>query len=352
VVVSAEHAELLRMKAALDLIGEGVVVYDGQGNLVFRNAPAERYLSSGPSDVLAAQAVADMLGHACAGEYREQALELVSPTRRTLSIRAFPLTEPGSGGAVAVVEDVSERQRLDAIRRDFVANVSHELKTPVGALSLLAEILDGEEDGEAVVRLARRISTEAERLVRIIDDLLDLSRIEANEDSQRELVPLESLIGQAVEPLRSVAASLDIPVGVEALPTGWAIPGDRRDLVSAVKNLVDNAIKYSEPGSPVTIRAVVRPGAVDIEVVDRGVGIPQRDRERIFERFYRVDRARSRTTGGTGLGLSIVRHVAANHGGSVRVESVEGEGSTFTLHIRAVPVADGGHLPTGEEVIA
>jgi two-component system sensor histidine kinase SenX3 len=255
---------------------------------------------------------------------------------RRLIIRAYPLAGPTRpGGAVAIVQDASDRHRLEAIRRDFVANVSHELKTPVGALSLLAETLDGEDDPLVVDRLAKRVAAEAERLGRIIDDLLDLSRIEANESPRQEMVPLTVIVGQAVELLRPAATSSGIRLEVDDPPWHLAVPGDRRDLVSAVSNLVDNAIKYSERGSLVQVRVRSYDDVVEIAVIDEGVGIPARDMERIFERFYRVDRARSRTTGGTGLGLSIVRHVAVNHSGSVRVESREGSGSTFTLSLPA-----------------
>jgi two-component system sensor histidine kinase SenX3 len=320
----------------LDLVEEGVVICDEFGETVFRNTSAEDHLGLTPSAILAEQAVSEALLLALQGESPERTLELFSPSQQRLIIRAFPLVSPDQApGAVAIVQDASDRHRLEAIRRDFVANVSHELKTPVGALSLLAETLDGEDDPEVVERLAKRVAAEAERLGRIIDDLLDLSRIEANESPKREMVPLAEIVGQAVELLRSVAASSDVYLEVDDPPRNLAIPGDRRDLVSAVSNLVDNAIKYSERGSLVQVRVSAEPDVVEIAVVDHGIGIPARDLERIFERFYRVDRARSRLTGGTGLGLSIVRHVAVNHSGSVHVESREGEGSTFTLRLPA-----------------
>jgi two-component system sensor histidine kinase SenX3 len=325
------------LSAALDLIDDGVVICDEDGDTVFRNATAERLLGLHSGALLAEQAVAEALQAARRGEYPEKVLELLSPTPRRLVIRAFPtVVEPDQlRGAVAIVEDVSDRHRLEAIRRDFVANVSHELKTPVGALSLLAETLDGEEDPVVVARLAGRVAAEAERLGQIIDDLLDLSRIEANEAPRQDMVPLSVIVGQAVEPLRAVAATAGVTVEVGDLPRHIAVPGDRRDLVSAVANLVDNGVKYSERGSLVQVTARVDGDWAEIAVADQGVGIPARDLERVFERFYRVDRARSRSTGGTGLGLSIVRHVAANHSGTVSVESREGEGSTFTLRLPA-----------------
>lgn len=326
-----------RLQVALGGIGEGIVICDGDGQIIFRNAAADTYLSSSPSDALALQAVNEVMSGALAGMSPETRLDLLSPTRRNLRIRAFPIVgAKGNDGAVAVVEDISERLRLEGIRRDFVANVSHELKTPTGALSLLAETIDGEDDPAVVRRLVRRMGTEADRLGRIIDDLLDLSRIEANESPQKQPVPLQAIIGEAAESLQAVAANLEVELKVGGVPSGLAIPGDQRDLVSAVVNLVDNGIKYSEPGGEVHISAEEVPDGIEISVVDHGVGIPSRDLERIFERFYRVDRARSRATGGTGLGLSIVRHVAANHGGSVTVASIEGQGSTFVLSLPAV----------------
>jgi two-component system sensor histidine kinase SenX3 len=403
-----------RLEAALDVIGEGILICNQDGEVAFRNSAAGRLLGSGPGDILAVQAVTTLMQQALQGQTADQRLDLLSPTRRTLSIRGFPIVgASGVEGAVAVVEDISERLRLEAVRRDFVANVSHELKTPAGALTLLAETIDGEDDPEVVTRLARRMGAEADRLARIIDELLDLSRIEANETPQQALVPVAAFVGEALDSLKAVADSLEVGLNVEAMPLGLAVPGDRRDLVSAVANLVDNAVKYSEPGGEVRVAArgfavagaglahplmalgatgglsestggaggpsatgTVAGGAtasgpaepsggvvsaalsgasvgVEISVEDDGVGIPARDLQRIFERFYRVDRARSRATGGTGLGLSIVRHVAANHGGTVGVHSVEGQGSTFVLRLPAVAIASSsGNLRGEDEQIA
>jgi two-component system sensor histidine kinase SenX3 len=327
-----------RLEAALDGIAAAIVVCDGEGRRVFRNEAAARLLSNRPGDALVGQAVTEAIRAALAGARPERRLDLISPLRRSFSIRAFPIGEGAVDGAVVVVEDTTELQRLEAVRRDFVANVSHELKTPTGAITLLAETLDGETDPQVVSRLVRRMGGEAERLSNIIDDLLDLSRIESHESPVPALVPVIDIVQEAAASLQAVAAGLEVEIDVHDIPARVAVSGDRRDLVSAVTNLIDNGIKYSEAGGVVTVAATTVADRVEVSVADRGVGIPQRDLERVFERFYRVDRARSRATGGTGLGLSIVRHVAANHGGSVRVTSVEGEGSTFVLDLPAVAV--------------
>jgi two-component system sensor histidine kinase SenX3 len=236
-------------------------------------------------------------------------------------------------GAAAFVRDVSELRRVESVRRDFVANVSHELKTPIGALSLLAETMAAGGDSPVNSQLADRVQREANRLGRIVDDLLDLSLIEAQEAPIREPVPVHVVLHEAAERVRGAADAVGIPLSVSPVATDLVVTGDSSQLVSAVTNLLDNAVKYSEPGDSVEVEATVVDGNICISVHDHGIGIPARDLERIFERFYRVDRARSRATGGTGLGLSIVRHVAQAHGGDVTVESTEGEGSTFRFRL-------------------
>jgi two-component system sensor histidine kinase SenX3 len=244
-------------------------------------------------------------------------------------------------GAAGFVRDVSELRRVESVRRDFVANVSHELKTPIGALALLAETMAAGDDTPVNTQLADRVQHEAGRLARIVDDLLDLSLIEAQEAATREPVPVHVVLHEAAERVRGVAEAADIPLTVPPVATDLVVSGDQAQLVSAVTNLLDNAVKYSEPRQAVEVETATVDGAVIISVRDHGIGIPSRDLERIFERFYRVDRARSRATGGTGLGLSIVRHIAHAHGGDVRVESTEGEGSTFLLRL---PLASSHNL--------
>jgi two-component system sensor histidine kinase SenX3 len=331
-----------RLSRALEAIPQGVVICDENGTVVFRNGVAAGFTGARHGDAIVAAAIEDMLSEAVDGEVENRTLELFGPPRRTLVVAAVPLDdERRTVGGLAIIDDVSERRRLEAVRRDFVANISHELKTPVGALGLLAETLLTEDDAVVGRRLAERLLHEAFRVGRIIDDLLELSRIEAEEAPAREPVPVHLVLAEAVERIRPAAEQHGISIRVAEPRRSLTFVGDRRQLVSALANLLDNAVKYSEPGSPVEVRVSVdnETQRIGIEVQDHGVGIPARDLERIFERFYRVDRARSRDTGGTGLGLSIVRHVVSNHHGEVTVTSQEGEGSTFTLLLPSGPTA-------------
>jgi two-component system sensor histidine kinase SenX3 len=329
----------VRLSDAVEVVTPGVVICDDGGNVVNRNAAATAFEAERYGDGPVGSVVDDMLQRAIEGKADKRTLELFGPVRRTLVVSAAPIDdERRTVGGLAVIDDVSERRRLEAIRRDFVANVSHELKTPVAALGLLAETLATEDDPVVVRRLAQRMVGNAMRLARMIDDLLELSRIEAEQTPQREPVPVHLVVAEAVEQVRPIAERDGIEVRVTEAQHSLTITGDRRQIVSAVFNLLDNAVKYSHAGSSVDLRVTVtdRGDFVNISVHDRGAGIPSRDHERVFERFYRVDRGRSDVPG-TGLGLAIVRHVAANLGGEVRLESREGEGSTFTLVLPAGP---------------
>ena len=320
-----------RLRRALDAIPQGVVIADTGGRILARNHAAVEAATARHGGALVAGAVDELLISAAQGAPGERTLELFGPPYRVVSITARPLT----GGALVVTHDVTESRRIDAVRRDFVANLSHELKTPVGALGLLAETLLSEPDSTVSQRLAERIVNESFRVSRTIDDLLELSRIEGRAEIGREPVPAHLVLGEATDRLRPAAELRSIALRTREVPARITALGDRRQLVSAVANLLDNAVKYSEPGSTVEVRAASDGTWLTIEVEDHGLGIPARDIDRIFERFYRVDRARSRDTGGTGLGLAIVRHVVANHDGEVSVRSVEGQGSTFTLRVPA-----------------
>jgi two-component system sensor histidine kinase SenX3 len=247
-----------------------------------------------------------------------------------LVLTGFPV---GDGRVLVAIDDVSERVRLDAVRTDFVANISHELKTPVGALALLAETIEGCDEIEDVRPLAARMVDEAHRAGGTIDDLLELSRIELAEP-EREEIPALIVVSEAVARHRLAADRAGLAVHVD-VDRECVLFCDRLQVVSAIANLLDNSIKYSDRGGEIAVTGRQDESMIEITVTDRGVGIPARDLDRVFERFYRVDRARSRETGGTGLGLAIVRHVVNNHGGEATVVSREGEGSTFTLRLPA-----------------
>jgi two-component system sensor histidine kinase SenX3 len=322
------------IRTALDSLTVGVVVASAEGEVLFRNRVASGLTGALHADVLVDEAIDVHLRGALSGENRRQVIELFGPPSRVVLVAAYPIDE---GGALATIEDITERSRLDAVRTDFVANISHELKTPVGALAVLAEALADETEPEVIRRLSLKMVEESIRAGRTIDDLLELSRIELGGEALKEAVAVGLVIAEAVDRVRTLADRRGVVLRVVEPGDRLKVLGDRRQIVSALGNLVENAIKYSESGKLVEVSASTDGLNVDMRVRDEGMGIPTRDLDRIFERFYRVDRARSRETGGTGLGLAIVRHVATNHGGDVLVSSVEGEGSTFTLRIPAAP---------------
>ena len=275
------------------------------------------------------------------GEIREGEFEVPVPRLggRTTSfaVRVAPLGAAiGGGGLVLLLaEDQTESRRVDEVKRDFVANTSHELKTPVGALALLAETIeDAADDAEAVRRFASKMRQEAQRLTNLVQDLITLSRIQAVEPvPDPRPVALDTVAAEAVDRCRMRANARGITLASVG-SRGLSVLGDEDLLVTALRNLLENAVAYSPEKTRVVITTRKTPeGHAELSVADQGIGIPERDLERIFERFYRVDPARSRATGGTGLGLAIVKHVMAAHNGKVTVRSVEGAGSTFTLYI-------------------
>jgi len=339
--VDAAEVAAAQLAHGLNAVPDALVIVDRDGNEVFRNQAATRFADARHSDAVAAQLLARLVTRALAGEKCTRELPLFGPPREVLLITACPITSGGVAiGATAVVEDVTELRRVESVRRDFVANVSHELKTPIGALTLLAETIAAADDPEAARGLFDQMVREADRLARIVDDLLDLSLIEAQEAPTRERVPLRVLLDEAVERVRALALAKGIPIVYEPPTDDIVIACDPIQLVSAFTNLLDNAVKYSDEHGSVEVGTMHEHESVAIWVRDRGIGIPSRDLERVFERFYRVDRARSRATGGTGLGLSIVRHVAQVHGGDIVVDSIEGEGSTFRITLPVSGVAD------------
>jgi two-component system sensor histidine kinase SenX3 len=269
------------------------------------------------------------------GSPREQVLRVRRPPlgRELLEVkvRVAPLN---SGAILVLIDDLAEERRVDAVRRDFVANVSHELKTPVGALSLLAEaVLSAADDKEQVEHFAQKMQAEAKRLSNLIQDVIDLSRLQSDDPMNRaELVETDQMINRAIEEVRTLAGGLGVEI-IRGEPEDSVILGDRGQLLTALRNLLTNAISYSGENTRVSVTSREIDAIVEISVKDAGIGIPSHDLDRVFERFYRVDPARSRGTGGTGLGLAIVKHVCQNHGGEVVVWSEVGTGSTFTLRI-------------------
>jgi two-component system sensor histidine kinase SenX3 len=254
----------------------------------------------------------------------------------SFAVRVAPLGgDVGCDGLVLVLaEDQSESRRVEEVRRDFVANVSHELKTPVGALALLAETVeDAADDPDAVRRFAGRMRQEAARLTNLVQDIITLSRIQAAEPvPDPTAVPLDAVIAEALDRCRMKANARGIALA-DVGDRGLGVHGDEDLLITAIRNLLENAVAYSPERTRVVVTTRRAADRVEISVEDQGIGIPAQDLQRIFERFYRVDPARSRATGGTGLGLAIVKHVMAAHGGTVTVRSVEGAGSTFTISL-------------------
>ncbi|CAB4332990.1 unannotated protein [freshwater metagenome] len=270
------------------------------------------------------------------GKYQEATIELprgpVGEGTHDLLVRATPSGHQGL--VVALIFDDSELRRLDSIRRDFVANISHELKTPIGALSILSEaVLGASDDPEAVTKFSSRMLVETKRLTDLVQEIINLSRLQDEDPLKNaQVLNVSDIINEAIDSSRLSAESRDITLVFGAADKSEVL-GDRAQIEMAVSNLIENAINYSPNGTQIGIGLNCDDGLVKISVSDQGLGIAEKDLERIFERFYRVDPARSRATGGTGLGLSIVKHVVTNHGGDVSVWSAEGSGSTFTIRL-------------------
>ena len=333
-VAPALPAEVGQLLTALTSIG---IVLDSADAVVASSPSAQtRGLLQGdevahPSLLLLARAVR------ASGEPCEERLWLPrgpQGARRLISARASAL---GNDHVLLLVEDQSQAHYLEEVRRDFVANVSHELKTPLGGLSLLAEAVRGAKDEPAAVnRFAKRMQKESRRLANVVNELVELSKLQSEDrllDPQR--VQLGEVVGRAAADVQVAAEEKGIRLAVRSDPGCW-VWGDSHLLVTAVRNLIANAVAYSGPDTKVGVHARLRDdGGREIIVSDQGQGIPEAEQGRIFERFYRVDAARSRATGGTGLGLSIVKHVCTNHGGDVSVWSEVGRGSTFTITLPA-----------------
>ncbi|MFD0199361.1 MULTISPECIES: sensor histidine kinase [Saccharothrix] len=330
---------------------DGIAVLNGFGDVVLHNARAEELgvVRNNRVDDRARRAAEMARRNGGVVAVDLSSLEVIKG-RQPQAVHATVkvLTE---GFVVVDASDESESVRLEATRRDFVANVSHELKTPVGALALLAEaVLDAADDQEEVRRFSAKIMQEATRLGTLVTELIALSRLQGAEKlPELSRVEVDVVVDEAMSRSKLAAESANIEITTDE-PSGLEVEGDRTLLVTALSNLLDNAVAYSPPGSPVSVSRKLVDGFVEIAVTDRGIGIAEDQQTRVFERFYRVDKARSRATGGTGLGLAIVKHVANNHGGEVKLWSLPGTGSTFTLRIPAHPDQDEPtqDLPTQE----
>ncbi len=358
-------------RSALDALQVGVLVLDGSDRPVLVNSAAREMglvrarTLSGLDGVTSNVEEAHTIVRTLAGQVRRtniaRVVELDLPRATPgdplgVHVRAVAL---GGGNVAVEAADVTEAHRVARVRRDFVANVSHELKTPVGALQLLAEALmdatevddeGGNGDPEAARRFAERIRHESVRLARLVSELLELSRLQGAEPlPEPEPVSLDRIVAEVLDRTKTPGSAKDIEVNFTGM-RGLTVYGNENQLVTAVVNLVENAIAYSAESTEVAVIVKTNGDAVEIAVIDQGIGIEPRDLDRIFERFYRADRARSRATGGTGLGLAIVKHIATNHGGRVDVTSTVGVGSTFTLRLPARPLEAAMALPPSVEI--
>jgi two-component system sensor histidine kinase SenX3 len=324
----------------------GYLVIDQLGRPLLSNARASE-LGVLHSGIVDPQIVAAAARTAVSGEPIDVELHPTSPTASLTATRTSPtavlavVRSIDDGRILVSVTDESAAQRMEAARRDFVANVSHELKTPVAAMGLLAEAtVDAADDPVAVRRFAGKLQSESVRLGALVNELIALSRLQGAEAlPDLAVVEIDAVVQETIARVATAAENAGIVVTSDE-PSGLLVRGDRSLLVTAMTNLVDNAINYSPAGTQVSLSRALRDGQVQVSVTDRGVGIAPEYAERVFERFFRIDPARSRATGGTGLGLAIVKHVAANHGGTATVWSRPGTGSTFTLRLPVLAAAD------------
>lgn len=347
-----EESQIEQSRARRDLedvlasLQDAVLVVDSQARLRFVNHAALRMFELNIQDVLGANLIealpsfgidAAMRAALQHGQSSAQELHLYAPKIREVFLRVAPVYS-GAGaevGAVAIVQDLTELRRLERVRRDFVANASHELRTPIANIRATAEtLLHAPDDAQLIQRFLPPLIAEAERLSRLVSDLLDLARAEASEKTVRAPVKLNSLVQNVVDSLRDKAGRHQIRIEWQTGENDSIVSGNAAALEQVAFNLLDNALSYTPQGGHVALRLREKGDETAIlEVSDSGIGIPADDLPRIFERFYRVDKARSRSEGGTGLGLAIVKHIVENHGGHVEVESEEGNGTTFRVEL-------------------
>ena len=355
-----EESQTEQLRARRDLedvlasLQDAVLVVDSQARLRFVNHAALQLFDLRIEDVLGANLIealpsfgidAAMRAALGNGQSSAQELHLYAPRIREVFLRVAPVYS-GAGaevGAVAIVQDMTELRRLERVRRDFVANASHELRTPIANIRATAEtMLHAPGDAQLIERFLPPLVSEAERLSRLVSDLLDLARAEAAEKSVRAPVEMSQLVQNVVDSLRDKASRNGVAIGWQPDEqngeiTPVIVSGDAAALEQVAFNLLDNALSYTPKGGQVALNlSEINDGATAIlEVSDTGIGIPADDLPRVFERFYRVDKARSRSEGGTGLGLAIVKHIVENHGGHVEVESEEGQGTAFRVELPA-----------------
>jgi two-component system sensor histidine kinase SenX3 len=338
-LVTAVERERADREAVLGALEDGILLFDGTGEVLFANDRARELLGARLQRArdLAPSSLRAIVEAALAGGTGDF-VEVEGGAAGRL-LRGSAARIAGQERVLLVLQDVTESRMADSIRRDFAANASHELKTPAASIRALAETIaaGAENDPASLPRFVAQLEVEAVRLSRIVSDLLDLSRLETEPAARTEL-RLDRLVAEEAGRLKDRAEGAGLSFAIDT-DGRVAVRGSPRDLALLVRNLIENAVQYTRPGGRVEVSVSSEGGSAVFEVRDSGIGIPSRDQARIFERFYRVDRARSRDTGGTGLGLSIVKHVAANHGGTVNVDSHLGRGSTFTVRL---PMAGAG----------
>jgi len=325
------------LEVVLGALPQGTILFDEGDHVVYANPSAHKLLGAVPQTLSGLAPFPFQTAVRASRETRSQTSRVVEHGKPIRQLGGFATPFVDDGRILLVIVDVTERERSASVRRDFVANASHELKTPVSAIIASSEALQMavERGDDSALRFARQIEASSRQLDRLVVDLLDLSRLERD---QPELDPLslDHLVREEVERIRPLAEEQDISLAVDVGPV--QVSGSRRDVAIAVRNLLENAVRYTPVGGSITAELSAVNGDALLRITDTGEGIPTRDLDRVFERFYRVDSARARATGGTGLGLAIVKHVIESHGGSVEVESELGVGSTFVVHL---PVLEG-----------
>ena len=329
-----------QLVTALDSLNYGIAIYGKEDQLIHTNPYAYSFLSGVHSGALIADAIDELFQTRDGQEVIDQELDVFDNShpssvthsrKKTFYIILRELSIEGNQiGSVVTIEDISEQERLESVRRDFISNISHELKTPIGAIALLTETLLGEPDTDLVQKFAPNILQETERLSETIDDLLSLSRIEHGSTDSFNQIDLLKCIEQAIDRVNTFAKQNEVTVLTSFPPAPVHLFGDELQLTSAFYNILENSVKYkriNQGNVHLTVQQL--DDFIEVEISDNGIGIPTKDLDRVFERFYCVDRSHSGS--GVGLGLAIVRHVIVNHEGVIRIESTEGVGTTFFI---------------------